>query len=141
MPPVKSFPVLGEKVDILVSGESTGGKSMTLVQTSPPGGGPPPHCHQNEDETFVVLEGEYEYLAGGAWRKASAGDAFYGPRGEAHTFRNVGSTAGRILVVVAPAAFEAFLEEISPLSVPADLQKVLEIGARYGVTFPPPPGA
>jgi uncharacterized cupin superfamily protein len=28
----------------------------------PPDGGPPPHIHRNEDETFYVLEGEVEFL-------------------------------------------------------------------------------
>jgi uncharacterized cupin superfamily protein len=28
----------------------------------PAGGGPPPHIHRNEDETFYVLEGEVEFL-------------------------------------------------------------------------------
>ncbi len=73
MPPVKSFPVLGEWVEILVSGEMTGGQSVTLIQTSPPGGGPPPHQHEHEDETFYVLEGDYEILKDGAWVKAAAG--------------------------------------------------------------------
>jgi hypothetical protein len=52
MTAIKSFPVLGDQVDMLVTQDMTGGASATLVETSPPGGGPPPHQHQNEDETF-----------------------------------------------------------------------------------------
>src|SRR5438046_7615589 len=33
-----------------------------------PGGGPPPHYHSNEDETFHVLEGRFAFLADGQWR-------------------------------------------------------------------------
>jgi quercetin dioxygenase-like cupin family protein len=139
MPPVKTFTVLGEEIQILISGEMTDGKSVTLIQISPPGGGPPPHQHTNEDETFYVLEGEYEFLAGGAWVRLSAGNSAYGPRGSMHAFRNVGTATGRILVHVAPAAFEKYLEEISPLSIPADRSALLEISARYGIAFAPPP--
>lgn len=59
---IKTFKVFGEPVEVLIPGEMTGGSSITLTQVSPPGGGPPPHSHQNEDETFFVLEGQYEFL-------------------------------------------------------------------------------
>jgi quercetin dioxygenase-like cupin family protein len=133
---IKSFPVLGDLVEMLVTQDMTQGTSATLLETSPPGGGPPPHQHQNEDETFFVVEGEYELLIDGAWVKASAGDAFYRGRGTLHGFRNCGATDGKMLIVVHPGAFQSYLEEISPLSVPQDLGKLIEISNRYGITFP-----
>jgi quercetin dioxygenase-like cupin family protein len=136
MTAMKSFPVLGDHVDMLVTQEMTGGSSASLVETSPPGGGPPPHKHQNEDETFYVIEGEYEFLVDGEWIKASAGDSFYRGRGTIHTFRNCGTTSGRILIFVQPGGFQSYLEEISPLSVPRDLSKLIEISNRYGIFFP-----
>ncbi len=132
----KSFPVLGDLVEMLVTQDMTQGASATLLETSPPGGGPPPHQHQNEDETFFVVEGEYEFLVDGAWVKAAAGDAFYRGRGTVHTFRNCGATDGKMLIVVHPGGFQGYLEEISPLSVPQDLGKLIEISNRYGITFP-----
>ena len=136
MTAIKSFPVLGDQVDMLVTQEMTGGSSATLVETSPPGGGPPPHQHRNEDETFFVIEGDYEFLVDGEWVKASAGDSFYRARGTIHSFRNCGTTSGRILIFVQPGGFQTYLEEISPLSVPSDLGKLIEISNRYGITFP-----
>jgi quercetin dioxygenase-like cupin family protein len=136
MTAIKSFPVLGDQVDMLVTQEMTGGSSATLVETSPPGGGPPPHQHRNEDETFFVIEGDYEFLVDGNWVKASAGDSFYRARGTIHTFRNCGTTSGRILIFVQPGGFQSYLEEISPLSVPSDLGRLIEISNRYGITFP-----
>ncbi|HEY1896222.1 MAG TPA: cupin domain-containing protein [Terracidiphilus sp.] len=62
MTAIKSFLVLGDQVDMLVTHKMTGGSSATLLEFSPPGGGPPPHRHQNEDETFYVVEGDYEFL-------------------------------------------------------------------------------
>jgi quercetin dioxygenase-like cupin family protein len=135
MAPIKSFTVFGEPVEILTNTEMTGGRSCVLIQSSPPGGGPPPHSHQNEDETFFVLEGEYELLANGVWHKLMAGHAMHAMRGGVHTFRNVGTTLGKMLTVVVPAGLEKYLEEISPLSIPDGMPKVLEISKRYGITF------
>ena len=131
----KSFNVFGEPMEVLVTGEMTGGLSATLIQTSPPGGGPPPHSHQNEDETFFVLEGDYEFLDRGKWVEVSPGQAVHAPRGRIHTFRNAGATAGRMLVFVAPAGMEKYLEEISALSMPGDAAQLFAISERYGIAF------
>jgi quercetin dioxygenase-like cupin family protein len=133
---VKLFRVFGEPVEVLVSGEMTGGLSATLTQVSPPGGGPPPHSHTHEDETFFVLEGEYEFLKDGHWVRAEPARAIQAMRGSVHTFRNSGSTPGKMLVFVVPAGMEKYLEEISTLSIPEDMAKLLTISERYGISFP-----
>jgi quercetin dioxygenase-like cupin family protein len=134
--PVKTFRVFGEPVEVLVPGEMTAGRSATLTQVSPPGGGPPPHSHTYEDETFFVLEGEYEFLADGQWLKAEPARAIQAMRGSVHTFRNVGAAPGKMLVFVTPSGMEKYLEEISSLSMPEDLSKLLAISERYGIAFP-----
>lgn len=136
MKAVRSFPVLGDQVDILVTAEMSNGQSTTLLETSPPGGGPPPHRHENEDETFVILEGEYELLVDGEWVKGQQGDVFYRGRGTVHAFRNSGATPAKMLIFVHPGGFENYLEQLAPLSVPADLPKLIEISNRYGIFFP-----
>jgi hypothetical protein len=52
---IKSFEVFGERVDILVDSKTSGGASTTLIQHVAPGGGPSPHTHTREDETFTLL--------------------------------------------------------------------------------------
>ncbi len=57
--------VLGSKVAILLHGRDTN-RSLCIVEVhDEPGSGPPPHIHSREDETFYVLEGEYEFTLGG----------------------------------------------------------------------------
>lgn len=136
MSPVKTFRVFGEPIEVLVPGEMTAHRSATLTQVSPPGGGPPPHSHANEDETFFVLEGEYEFLTDGQWLKAEPARAIQAMRGSVHTFRNVGATPGKMLIFVTPSGMEKYLEEISSLSMPADLPKLLAISECYGISFP-----
>lgn len=132
---MKRFPVFGEPVEILISSKESGGGATTFTQVSPPGGVPPAHSHTNEDEIFYVLEGEYEFLLNGNRRKLASGDAIHASRGSIHTFRNVGTAEGKLLIVTVPGGFEKYLEEISPLSIPQDMERLVEISTRYGISF------
>jgi quercetin dioxygenase-like cupin family protein len=133
----KKFKVFGEPVEILLSGEQTGGLSAVILQTSPPGGGPPPHSHANEDEIFYPVEGDFEIFDGKEWHRLDTSRAAHYRRGGIHTFRNAGTTTARILIVATPAGLEAYLEEISVLTIPQDMEKLIAISARYGITFHP----
>jgi quercetin dioxygenase-like cupin family protein len=138
MQPLKSFRVFGEHVDLLVSGETTGGTHSVLQQRSSPGGGPPPHIHEHEDETFIVIEGAYEVLSEGAWHRLERGDVAFGPRGKTHAFRNAGSTPGVMMVIATPSGIESYLEQISEPSCAGDIPAVLRISEQYGIHFPRP---
>jgi quercetin dioxygenase-like cupin family protein len=115
MTAVKSFAVFDEPVEILLASDATCGRSATMTQSSPPGGGPPPHSHQNEDETFFVIEGEYQISVNGVVYKLLPGEATQAMRGSIHTFRNVGATTGKMLIHIVPGGLENYLEEISHL--------------------------
>ena len=52
--------VLGNPLAISIHGRDTNGTISTIESYDPPGGGPPPHIHHREDETFQILEGEFE---------------------------------------------------------------------------------
>jgi quercetin dioxygenase-like cupin family protein len=135
MSPLKSFSVFGERIDVLVNSAMSNGASATIVQHVPAGGGPPPHSHAKEDETFTVLEGDFEVFSDGRWHPLAKGEVAYGQRGGVHTFRNIGATPGRVMIFITPAGFENYLEEISHYSPPADMPKILEISDKYGITF------
>ena len=81
-----------------------------------------------------MLEGEYVFLKDGHWVKAEPARAIQAMRGSVHTFRNSGSTPGKMLVFVTPAGMEKYLEEISTLSMLADMAKLLAISERYGIS-------
>lgn len=134
----RTFNILGEQVEILVSGETSGGKSVTFTELVPPGGGPPPHSHKHEDETFFVLQGEFAFTENGKTVKRGVGESFHAARGAVHGFRNSGATDGKLLIFVAPAGIDRFFEEISGLEMPRDVPKLMEIGARYGIEFQRP---
>lgn len=134
MKPVKTIKVLGEQVDVITNGEMTNGASTFVIQTTMSGGGPPPHMHTREDETFTILEGDFEILDKGQWRSVPRGEFFFSPRGSVHTFRNAGTTVGRMGVFIAPAGFEKFFEQIEGL-MPTDMPQILEIAEKFGLSF------
>jgi hypothetical protein len=45
----------GEQVTVHLSGAQTGGRITLWTEITPPGGGPPPHYHLNEDELFGIV--------------------------------------------------------------------------------------
>ncbi len=61
-----------------------------------------------EDESFYVLEGEFEILVGEDTISAGAGSCVHVPSGTLHTFKNVGTSSSRILGVLTPGRFEKF---------------------------------
>ena len=111
-------------------------------------GGPPPHIHRQEDEVLYVLEGQVEFLLGEDTITASAGSCVHAPRGALHTFKNVGTSPSRILASLSPGGFEKFFLEAgepapegsSPPEGEPDVGRIVEIGQKYGLEIPPPPG-
>ena len=135
--------ILGIPMVIRVHGRDTGGVVSAVESHDVPGGGPPPHIHHREDETFQVLEGEYEWTVGGKTFIAQKGATIFAPRGIPHTYRYLGKTPGRLMCVITPAGFEGFFEEIGALNEQQqqDIPRVMEIGKKFGLEFLPPPGA
>lgn len=136
----------GDLITVKVASEETGGAYSLVEETTPPAGGPP-HVHANEDETLYVLEGEVEFLLGDTTLGAGAGAFAYVPRGTLHTWKNVGTTPSRVLVVISPGGFERFFLEAgeeapegssAPKGEP-DVGRIIEIGRKHGLEIPPPP--
>ncbi|MFN0020524.1 MAG: cupin domain-containing protein [Pirellulaceae bacterium] len=127
----------GDVVTFKVTAAETDGAFSVFETITPPNGGPPPHVHQREDETFYVLEGEFLFQIGGTTAVARPGTTLVAPRGIPHSFRNVGLTAGKLLVIISPGGFERFIEDFSqlPANAPPDMAKLAAIGQKHGVKF------
>ncbi|PYJ03821.1 MAG: cupin domain-containing protein [Verrucomicrobia bacterium] len=139
----KKLNVLGIPMVIRIHGRDTGGVVSAVESHDVPGGGPPPHIHHREDETFQILEGEYEWTVGGEKFVAQKGATIFAPRGIPHTYRYLGQTPGRLMCVITPSGFEGFFEEVGAMTPQQqqDLPRVIALGRKYGLEFPPPPGA
>src|SRR5262245_59321974 len=93
----------GDVYRFLVTGAETGGAYFAMEAIVPPGGGPPPHIHRHEDETFYIVEGECRLLLADEWITAAAGDLVNVPRGIVHCFQNAGRETMRMIVTFTPA--------------------------------------
>lgn len=134
--PIESYYLMGETVEIVLTGDLTHNQTSMIVETSPPGGGPPPHVHQNEDETLTVLSGEFEVLSDGAWLPLKLGDIAFLPKGSIHTFRNSGCEPGRIAASFFPAGLERFFGELAEGLTPENVaERIIEASEKYKVKF------
>jgi quercetin dioxygenase-like cupin family protein len=110
MPTMKTFSVAGDRVAILLDGTDTAQAYSVMELTAPPGGGPPPHIHFREDETFLVLSGEITVLLDAETIVLKQGGFATAPRGIPHHYKNTGATEARILCTSTPAGIEKFFE-------------------------------
>jgi quercetin dioxygenase-like cupin family protein len=129
----------GDLYRFLVTGAESGGAYFAMEALVPPGGGPPPHIHRNEDETVYVLEGEVSIRLGDKTVAAGAGDFVNVPRGIVHCFRNEGEAPARMILTFTPAGIERFFEEtlervLDPTLEPPD--NIESVAARYAAAAP-----
>jgi len=138
----------GDLYTLLATGEETNNAFFQFEAIVPKGGGPPPHRHSREDESFYIVRGGLEILLGDTTIQAKAGDFVYIPRGTVHRFKNVGDSTSIQLVTFVPAGMENYFKEVFPTVTDRNaapppitdelIRKLNEVGPKYGLEFPPP---
>jgi mannose-6-phosphate isomerase-like protein (cupin superfamily) len=134
----RSFAMLGTTMRLIATAAETGRGYTVLEQVTPPGWGPPRHIHSREDEIFYILEGSYDLHVGDEHRTVSAGASAILPRNLPHGFRNVGSTPGRLLCVIAPGGLEEYFLAVAKCSPPPNPAQLVELARPFGLTLLPP---
>lgn len=140
----------GDLVTFKVSSHQTSGEYGLVEVTVPPLSGPPGlHVHPPQ-ETFYVLEGEFEISGLGADGQpyaisATAGAMVHVPKGVPHNYKNVGATTGRLLVLFSPTSMEQFFAELGlpvadktnppALDGPPDMDRLMAICHKYQIEF------
>ena len=142
------YSVVGDVVIFKAVGEDTGGKYALFEVMVQPQIGPPPHIHSREDEAFYVLEGEVEFQLDNQTIVATPETFLHSPKGQLHSFKNVGSTPARMLLWAMPAGVEKFFAEVGtlmndPSALPAPvsrtmIERVLATAPKYGIEIIPP---
>jgi quercetin dioxygenase-like cupin family protein len=135
----------GDVYRFLVTGAETGGAYFAMEAIVEPGGGPPPHIHRHEDETFYVVEGECRILLADEWITAGVGDFINVPRGAVHCFHNRSTETMRMILTFTPAGIERFFQETLepaldstaeiPDNVDAVVARYAAAAPRYGIQF------
>jgi quercetin dioxygenase-like cupin family protein len=138
----------GSRMTFLITGKETGGAFFMSELAVPPGGGPPPHIHSREDESFHMLEGTLTIQVGEETITASTGDFAFLPRGIVHSFKNTGNVTAKALVLITPAGLENYFAEVfdpaedrssaPPPPSKALLARAMSAAPRYGLKLLPP---
>ncbi len=133
------FRALGTTYKVL-SNSVNGSAAIVEHTVEPKSIGAPMHKHTHEDEISYVLEGELSVIQGGNVQIARPGEYIVKPRGIFHTFWNAGNERIRFIEVISPGNFEYYFAELAPFlesGKPAQMDKVRETGAKYGLIVDP----
>lgn len=133
---------LGGRIDVRLTSEHTRGWLCIHDSRLPQGTASPLHVHPNDDESFVVLEGQVEYFLDGERVLAGAGDALHIPRGVPHAFRVLSPEGARILGIGTPAGHERFFALAGdPVDAPAapDMARMAAAAEAAGFELLGPP--
>ena len=93
----------GDTYTFLATTKETDGAYFVMEGLVPPDGGPPPHIHHNQDETFYIVEGQIEILLGDQVYKAKDGDFVHVSKGIPHRFINRSHTPTKMVLTFVPA--------------------------------------
>jgi mannose-6-phosphate isomerase-like protein (cupin superfamily) len=122
-------------------GDAEGAFSV-VESIEPPGSGAGLHRHPGFEEKFIVCEGRFEFVVGGARHEVAAGEMIFVPRGTPHSLKSLGPENGRLVTISSPAGiFEAFIAEVASAMVDtgtpggAPAVDFRGIAARHGIEF------
>lgn len=102
-------------------------------------GGPPLHVHPDQDEVFMVDEGEYLFQCGDAQHRLGPGDTILLPRRVPHSFAQLSAT-GRLRYLYTPAGkMEDFFVALSHLNMPPQIAEVQAVFEAHGMQVVGPP--
>lgn len=139
----------GDRMTFLITGAETGGAFFMAEVSVAPGGGPPPHIHSREDESFYVQQGTLAVQVGDKALNVVPGDFVHMPRGTAHSFKNLGNETAKLLMVATPAGIDNYFSEVFfaasdvpdiPQIAPAVIARALKTAPQYGLELLIPAG-
>lgn len=139
----RTITVVGDVYRFLAVSDDTNGKYAMWEAIVLPGGGPPPHVHSREEESFYILEGEITFSFGEERLVAAAGMFANVSVGTLHSFKNESNRPAKMLISVAPAGLEQMFFEVGRSVPPGtttaspptkeEIEKLLAVAPRYGI--------
>ena len=128
--------VLGHKV---TPHDTSGDYDLMIAETPAQMQGPPPHLHHSYKESFLIVEGEMEFMVNGEIRQVKAGESVDIPPGTLHTFSNKSDQPCKWINIHSPKGFRDFFEEMGvPVTAEDSFQKSLseEVIGKVMATAP-----
>jgi quercetin dioxygenase-like cupin family protein len=129
----------GTLMTVKAGSQDTRGGFTLIESLTPPGFIVPPHIHDDEEESFYVLEGQLRVSCGQHTWTVGPMDFVMLPRGIPHSCSSIGEAGVRVLQITSPAGFEGFIAEagdpapepVVPPPGEPDFAKLLKATARY----------
>ena len=125
--------VVGDQHIIKLEGSDTNNTLSVIEQTYQPDTGSILHHHEKDTHVFYVLDGVFELIMDDSINKLSKGDLAYIPNKTKHSFKVIGKTAAKALVITFPAGLEKLFVELSQLNLKDQSINIPEIINKYGV--------
>ena len=134
------------RVTLKATNESTGGALSLVEVLAPPDFAAPWHVHRRDDEMFYILDGSFLFKCGDKLFEGGPGAFVFLPRDIPHSFKNVGETLARFLVLGTPAGLDQYFVDAGTPALeeglrpqPVDFQQMAAISAQYGMEILGPP--
>jgi quercetin dioxygenase-like cupin family protein len=118
-------------VDIKVSTKDTDGVLSISQYTGYTKGGPPLHIHPNQDEIFIVLEGQHLFQLGQEQYHLTTGDTIFIPRNVPHAPAQLSDKGSYLYFFTPSGKMEDFFRALATLKVtgqpsPEQMAKMFE---------------
>ncbi|MBD2578471.1 cupin domain-containing protein [Oscillatoria sp. FACHB-1406] len=139
----QNLKVLSDTICIKLKSMQSPNQMAVVTVDVPPGGFVPPHTHNQEEESYYVLEGSMVMKIGNEEFEIESGDFVHIPPNTVHGYQNNSDRALRFLAWTVGGAIDEFFIEMDReiREIPDDLSKLPAIIERYGIamTEPAPP--
>ena len=96
------------RMTLKATNESTGGALSLVEVLAPPDFAAPWHVHRRDDEMFYILDGSFLFKCGDKLFEGGPGAFGFLPRDIPHSFKNVGETLAKFLVLGTPAGLDQY---------------------------------
>jgi len=108
--------IMGGQFDCKISSKDSNGELLLYDTYRHEKGGPGLHYHQDQDEWFYVVSGEFIIKVGDETFTLKAGDSAFAPRRIPHAFAKINDGPAQMLVAFQPAGkMEDFFKEMAKL--------------------------
>jgi quercetin 2,3-dioxygenase len=125
--------------DLKISSRDTGGQLSVFEYTGLDKVGPMLHVHFDQDEIFMVTEGQYRFVVGSETHVLGAGQTIFLPRNIPHTWIQV-SDKGKMIYMLQPAGqmeeFFMYMNQLKERPSPEELDRI-HAKHRMKVVGPP----
>ncbi len=125
----------GQVMHVQLSSAESGGELTVIEDVIARKNGPPLHVHSRENETYYVLEGQFEFTCGDNTVRGGPGTFVHAPRGLAHRYFNAGDTPGRVFFSLTPGGIEQFFSELTDRKDQLTPGIMTTVAVKYGITM------